>query len=787
MPRENFRSRARRKAHHDVRAGLDVDRRAMTEAERDALVEGVHLGAVSRFGAVKLSALRLDERAPLPPWLERARGWTAAGATLTQLAALRRRDAIVLQLVRAGACPFERSAVDDDHGRHRDPADDGDRAASSASLATRTRAFLADLKSPHAAWLVAVAVTMRHRAILAGDDRSESTAPCDACVNADGSHDDAESNASSSSCGASLRFRRCGHTCGERCAWRWLVDAYGDDGFGNGNTGWDAGSGLDRDRPPCDAEWFCPTCGAREVDEEDHGRVPKADEEKTDDDKVRGGVHREGFGFGDEEGEEEEGLARVSIGRSSSVLAEKSARAIAAESRRRWLACDPVAVKVRGGKRATLAAETRLLFDPNAVVNEKTVSELSSTSSKFRATGPAVNASRMLGTSRPRRTETLLAAARAGDARRVLAVVDAGVDVDATDEYGLTAVTTAAWRGRARAVEALLRSGADAKKPARGGEGVGAAEAAEAGGHATLAARVRAWEEEMMTRDNASDRTVPSMKGGVLSAVDDDDTASNTPSSSRVETLIDPASFPSHPGANWSFRVDGAVPEDVLRRLDAVAASAFEEAASDASATHVAALQNVRGAKTTKPGKAVDPDEAAAGAFDATTNAGSARSLADTCADRAHFCDVLGWARRAVLRAARRSGMPAKGAHPQMRVLRYRSAGGIMAPHVDLAKRVEPEDARGSIGEIEPSGCSAAAASTHTFLLYLATCDRGGETALLASPKAPTGAEGAAEAEALADVKPTRGRLLVFPHECPHAGRPVVDAPKVVLRGELWM
>ena len=73
MPRENFRSRARRKAHHDVRAGLDVDRRAMTEAERDALVEGVHLGAVSRFGAVKLSALRLDERALEPRRERRAR------------------------------------------------------------------------------------------------------------------------------------------------------------------------------------------------------------------------------------------------------------------------------------------------------------------------------------------------------------------------------------------------------------------------------------------------------------------------------------------------------------------------------------------------------------------------------------------------------------------------------------------------------------------------------------------------------------------------------------------
>ena len=362
MPRENFRSRARRKAHHDVRSGLDVDRRAMTEAERDALVEGVHLGAVSRFGAVKLSALRLDERAPLPPWLERARGWTAAGATLTQLAALRRRDAIVLQLVRAGACPFERSAVDDDR-RHRDPP---------ATTATRrvlrvardaTRAFLADLKSPHAAWLVAVAVTMRHRAILAGDDRSESTARARLSARADGSERRRrDPPPSSSSCGASLRFRRCGHTCGERCAWRWLVDAYGDDGFGN--TGWDAGSGLDRDRPPCDGNGSARRA-AREVDEEDHGRVPKADEEETDDDKVRGGVHREGFGFGDEEGEEEEGLARVSRGRSSSVLAKKSARAIAAESRRRWLACDPVAVKVRGSgsARRSRPPRLRLQFD----------------------------------------------------------------------------------------------------------------------------------------------------------------------------------------------------------------------------------------------------------------------------------------------------------------------------------------------------------------------------------------------------------------------------------------
>ena len=32
---------------------------------------------------------------------------------------------------------------------------------------------------------------------------------------------------------------------------------------------------------------------------------------------------------------------------------------------------------------------------------------------------------------------------------------------------------------------------------------------------------------------------------------------------------------------------------------------------------------------------------------------------------------------------------------------------------------------------------------------------------------------------------PQRGRLVVFPHMCPHAGLPVVDVPKKFLRGEL--
>jgi hypothetical protein len=72
-------------------------------------------------------------------------------------------------------------------------------------------------------------------------------------------------------------------------------------------------------------------------------------------------------------------------------------------------------------------------------------------------------------------------------------------------------------------------------------------------------------------------------------------------------------------------------------------------------------------------------------------------------------------------------------------------------------------------------------------LLYLRTCERGGETALLRDVKSECGAVGAREAAALADVEPVRGRLLLFPHECPHAGRPVLDRNKLVVRGELWL
>ena len=105
--------------------------------------------------------------------------------------------------------------------------------------------------------------------------------------------------------------------------------------------------------------------------------------------------------------------------------------------------------------------------------------------------------------------------------------------------------------------------------------------------------------------------------------------------------------------------------------------------------------------------------------------------------------------------------------------------------------------------------------SSHTFLLYLTNCEEGGETSLLTHVSQESTPE-----DRIVDVKPIKGnfdyfftrelhapllkvihlaiilqvtriyygnvgRLLLFPHMCPHEGRLVKTLPKYLLRGEL--
>ena len=153
-----------------------------------------------------------------------------------------------------------------------------------------------------------------------------------------------------------------------------------------------------------------------------------------------------------------------------------------------------------------------------------------------------------------------------------------------------------------------------------------------------------------------------------------------------------------HPGANYSFIVDDAVPEDVLTRLERTWEASTTEAA--------AAVETALGEESDELAEKLRVSDGSSDAVnDSTRDAARAKAIAegtdarsmerlraDTCATRAHFCDVRGWARSAVLSAARESGMPARGVHPQFRILHYPNPGGVMAPHVDLSKALDRVD-----------------------------------------------------------------------------------------------
>ena len=104
-----------------------------------------------------------------------------------------------------------------------------------------------------------------------------------------------------------------------------------------------------------------------------------------------------------------------------------------------------------------------------------------------------------------------------------------------------------------------------------------------------------------------------------------------------------------------------------------------------------------------------------------------------------------------------------------MRFLSYERPAQRLPAHVDASKWDIQNASRGRTGR----------RSTHTFILFLTGCARGGGTALLDAGDVGAGAP-------VAVVQPRRGRLLVFPHGCLHAGEATVCVPKVLLRGELF-
>lgn len=142
--------------------------------------------------------------------------------------------------------------------------------------------------------------------------------------------------------------------------------------------------------------------------------------------------------------------------------------------------------------------------------------------------------------------------------------------------------------------------------------------------------------------------------------------------------------------------------------------------------------------------------------------------------ERAYFDDVEGWMTGALNAAVRSAKLnDADSTVSRVRFLIYPHPGGSLPAHVDLPR-------------YDKNGLR----STYTFLLYLSDCISGGETTFLESLEgdvllAPSGGVAPGQRETLGAVSPKRGRLLLMPHACPHLAAPVVEVPKVLVRGEV--
>ena len=131
-------------------------------------------------------------------------------------------------------------------------------------------------------------------------------------------------------------------------------------------------------------------------------------------------------------------------------------------------------------------------------------------------------------------------------------------------------------------------------------------------------------------------------------------------------------------------------------------------------------------------------------------------------------------AKRAAASGAEGALLP-RSAVPFMRFLSYTEPAQRLPAHVDASKWDIVNERRRGGGAKQHQG----ERSTHTFILHLRDCTDGGGTMLLepsdTEARRPT-----------ATVAPVRGRLLVFPHGCLHAGAATESVPKVLLRGELF-
>ncbi len=471
------------------------------------------------------------------------------------------------------------------------------------------------------------------------------------------------------------------------------------------------------------------------------------------------------------------------------------------------------------------------------------------------------------------RTEELHRAVNEGYTQRVLELVHVGCDINATDSCGVSPLSTAAFLGHFDTVKALILCGAKIQSLDRLQRSVlDIANSARRKDIVELLLQYGAqpsacrWDFDCTRGWKPDGRLTGLVETSVNNACIEKSEASSSLTPWRAEDafIIDNAfseEFLAHLGNVFDIALSEHV-QTGCRGNTVNNAGAAEFAKESQSTTMISDLTDT--AKAAGIDNGLTPDEARIySAFE--------QSQKFAFSDRAMFSDMNG---ECIVRTIRevlhhytkgysRNGDPVShtctNILPYMRFIRYRMDGACSPPHVDLVKSgvamEYPLQASGNAGVIsniegteEPVPLSGTIRSTHTFILYMTTCETGGETALLRkippvpkprtdkgkskikskeaethksskdgemgtnhpvveskekeqpeSPRSPvdTSVDTSvstvpAEMEnTIYAVQPVRGRLLFFPHNHPHTGRSVVlpkglGTQKLILRGEMF-
>lgn len=360
-----------------------------------------------------------------------------------------------------------------------------------------------------------------------------------------------------------------------------------------------------------------------------------------------------------------------------------------------------------------------------------------------------------LGQNRKKRSTELIHAAEVGNATRLELLLQAGANVNAVDLYQISSLQYAACHGHLESVKMLMRWGAMDDLMLEDDEFTTTTVNKAGGDNRFSSSPLRAafangHSEIVELLSSHSDHFIESPT--ILQFND-------TSAKQRLKTTLIPLDS-DHSGAG-SFYIDNAVCDDCI----------------DALVLLHEALQKNSSLKEQQHGSKRSQHTMQ------STNA----------ARRSHYCDTEGWVTsplNSALEQATAQQSLRQQAFSHVRFISYlgENTTSFLAPHRDF-----PVLDRSS-GQL----------STHTFILYLTTVSEGGETALFdyLPPKEDiTWREGATTLQnnnisnntLLANsrmmsmdhtVQPVRGRLFVFPHGCPHAGRQVVEGSKLILRGD---